>query len=77
MTTTQLTRSQQRALDSVLSSRETEPERVQAAVLATKAKVAKALRVGVPAVVLAEALGVSRARVYQMRDEAAPEKQSD
>lgn len=70
MTTQQLTRSQQRALDAVLAARAVEPERVHAVVLITKAKVAKALDAGVPAVVLAERLGVSRARVYQMRDEA-------
>lgn len=71
MTTQQLTRSQQRALDAVLAARSVEPDRVQAAVLTTKVKVAKALDAGVPAVVLAEHLGVTRARVYQMRDEAA------
>lgn len=82
MTTTavdHLTRSQRRALNAVLSARTAQADRVHAAVLATKMKVVKALEAGVPAVLLAEHLGVSRARVYQMRDEAlvASEPRSD
>lgn len=65
-----LTTRQQRLIASVVASREAEPLAARKAAEKTFRATARAMQAGVPAVVLAEALGVSRARVYQMRDEA-------
>lgn len=65
-----LTKSQERAIAAVTKAREEEAHKIQAVAQVTYTKVAKALKAGVPAVVLASRLGVSRARIYQMRDQA-------
>lgn len=68
-----LTETQERLLAGAVAAHRDEPRRVQEARYPTKERVLLALEVGVPAAVLADALGVSRARVYQIRDEAIAE----
>lgn len=61
-----LSRDQKAALKAVESARRSE----QLTVEDTKLNVLKAISKGVPVRVMAESLGVSLQRVYQMRDEA-------
>lgn len=61
---------QRETVTAVEQARDSEAARVLAALNVTRESVRAALASGVPAYVLATTLGVSRARVYQMRDEA-------
>lgn len=65
-----LTAKQRRRYESVKRMRESEDMRVRRAMNITREAVRVALEVGVPARLLATALSLSHARIYQMRDEA-------
>lgn len=56
-------------LDAVVKADETEFQRVRDARDELKERVVDALDHGVPAKIIAASLGVSRGRVYQMKDE--------
>lgn len=57
-------------LQTVEHARDEEPYRIREALNVTREAVRQALAAGVPARLLADLLGVSAARVYQMRDQA-------
>lgn len=61
---------QRDAVAEVEQARDSEAAAIRAALNVAREAVRRALAAGVPAHVLADRLGVSRARVYQMRDEA-------
>lgn len=65
-----LSRSQHRHVEAVLAAREQEPEALRAVQNRAYSAVLRAMESGVPARLLADRLGVSPARIYQMREEA-------
>lgn len=61
---------QQARVAAIETAREKEDEAIRAVLNRSREGVRKALDAGVPARIIAERIGVSSARVYQMRDEA-------
>lgn len=66
----ELSRDQKNRLARVERAREREKRAAQEAMQETRMQVRAALEAGVPARVLSDRLGLSLARIYQMRDEA-------
>lgn len=65
-----LTKRQQRLIEDILSAKAAEPGLIRAVQHKTHDKVRRAMERGIPAPILASVMNVSRARVYQMRDQA-------
>lgn len=65
-----LSKRQQNRVEAVETARSKEAEQIKSVQNKSREAVRRALEVGVPARILADRLGVSPARVYQMRDEA-------
>lgn len=65
-----LTKRQQRLITDILSAKAAEPDLLRAVQHKTHDKVRRAMERGIPAPILAAVLDVSRARVYQMKDQA-------
>lgn len=72
-----LTKTQQKRVEAVETARAKEAEAVRAVQNRAREAVRKALAAGVPARLLADRLGISPARVYQMRDEAQAYAEQD
>lgn len=65
-----LTKRQQNKIAAIESARQKEDAQVKALVNRSREAVRKALEADVPARIIADRLGVSAARVYQLRDAA-------
>jgi hypothetical protein len=65
-----LSKRQQTQVLTIEAARAVEDEKVRAVLHKSREAIRKALASGVPARVIASRLGVSPARIYQMRDEA-------
>lgn len=70
MTDRPLTKTQARLLAAVERTHSEEPSKLRAVRHSTHDRVRKALNGGVPAVLIAERMGLTRSRIYQMRDQA-------
>lgn len=73
----QLTARQRRALNAVRKARDEEDAAVQEVLSRSYRATLDALNAGVPARVIADDLGISAARVYQLRDLARKELQGE